>query len=318
MAAFSQTAQSHPGRSTLSGVNRPYNQSIPYSNQPTPQSTSSNQLIQPQSQSSYSNQQSTSANQLIQPPQSSYSNRQSTSANQLIQPQTQSSYSNRQSTSANQLIQPQTQSSYSNRQSTSAIQSIQSTQQQPSRSLHPPALPPYLDQSAHQSSSQGLTPLMSQGYSNELLNSMFTRKRSRHSSHRDKKRDKAWTHTFVCLHDVKCNEVPSVVDKTNLSISGLGEKRFPLLVTNDPADLDDTLFSEYPSLENAGGYDLLVKAKGSNELILIECPPGGYTTQYIRNVVGGAKVYVRPLKRSIPFNRQNAKVYTSCIVLFHM
>ena len=138
---------------------------------------------------------------------------------------------------------------------------------------------------------------------------MFTRKRTRNSSHREKNRTKAWTHTFFCLHDIKCSEVPSVAEKTNLAISGLGEKRFSLLVTNDPADLDNVLFSEYPTLENAGGYDLLLKEKGSNELLLIECPPGGYTTQYIRNVIGGAKVYVRPLQRSIPLNSKIDQVY---------
>lgn len=58
------------------------------------------------------------------------------------------------------------------------------------------------------------------------------------------------------------------------------------------------IFAEYPALVDAG-YDLLVKEKGSKELFLIECPPGGYTSQYIRNVVGGAKVYIRPLQRSI-------------------
>lgn len=65
-------------------------------------------------------------------------------------------------------------------------------------------------------------------------------------------------------------------------------------------ELHDTLVVQYPSLAHAGGYEFMrCDSNGSGKLVVIEAPAGGYTAEYLKGVVGGAKLYIRPLQRSI-------------------
>eukprot|EP00731_Ephydatia_muelleri_P034374 Em0057g6a len=115
-----------------------------------------------------------------------------------------------------------------------------------------------------------------------------------------KRARREWTHTFFCLSEVDADTVPTLSERTALQLQGLGEKQFPLPLDADALVLDETLKREFPPLLDGGGYDLLTKEEGSSKhLNVIGCPPEGYTTAFLKGVVGAAKVYVRPLQKHI-------------------
>eukprot|EP00731_Ephydatia_muelleri_P035739 Em0154g1a len=115
-----------------------------------------------------------------------------------------------------------------------------------------------------------------------------------------KRARREWTHTFFCLSEVDADTVPTLSERTALQLQGLGEKQFPLPLDADAVVLDETLKREFPPLSDGGGYDLLTKEEGSSKhLNVIGCPPEGYTTAFLKGVVGAAKVYVRPLQKHI-------------------
>ena len=115
-----------------------------------------------------------------------------------------------------------------------------------------------------------------------------------------KRARREWTHTFFCLSEVDADTVPTLSERTALQLQGLGEKQFPLPLDADALVLDETLKREFPPLSDGGGYDLLTKEEGSSKhLNVIGCPPEGYTTAFLKGVVGAAKVYVRPLQKHI-------------------
>ena len=96
------------------------------------------------------------------------------------------------------------------------------------------------------------------------------------------------------------NVVPTLSERTALQLQELGERRFPLTIDGDATDLADTLKREFSALRGAGGNDLLTKDEGSSRnLTVLCCPLEGYTTAFLKGVVGGAKVYVRPLQQCI-------------------
>ncbi|KAL5493804.1 hypothetical protein EMCRGX_G015034 [Ephydatia muelleri] len=106
-----------------------------------------------------------------------------------------------------------------------------------------------------------------------------------------KRARREWTHTFFCLSEVDADTVPTLSERTALQLQGLGEKQFPLPLDADALVLDETLKREFPPLLDGGGYDLLTKEEGSSKhLNVIGCPPEGYTTAFLKGVVGAAKV----------------------------
>lgn len=52
-------------------------------------------------------------------------------------------------------------------------------------------------------------------------------------------------------------------------------------------------------MREAGGYEL-VRATPSRLLEVIPVPADGYTTTYLKEVVGQGKIYIRPIQRDIP------------------
>ena len=50
----------------------------------------------------------------------------------------------------------------------------------------------------------------------------------------------------------------------------------------------------FPKLKDAGGYELLRVGARNRCLEVIPIPPGGYTVEYLKDVVQQAKVYIRP------------------------
>lgn len=108
-----------------------------------------------------------------------------------------------------------------------------------------------------------------------------------------------WTHTWVCLANRGEQYNPSADTRAAMQLAGLGEKRFSLL-DFDPQEIHEELIAQFPKLENTGGYELLRTAAGGVGMLqLIKSPPNGFTVEYLRAVVGSAKIFIRPLQQDL-------------------
>ncbi len=123
---------------------------------------------------------------------------------------------------------------------------------------------------------------------------------------------KVWSHTFVCLEDPARTEIPSGKERAQLQLAGLGEKDLSLSLYGDPDDFHHELMIEYPKLAFGGGYELLRQGNGGRQLEEIPSPRQGYTTEFLKSVVHNAKVYIRPIQKSLDMS------FTSSNVSFHI
>ena len=56
----------------------------------------------------------------------------------------------------------------------------------------------------------------------------------------------------------------------------------------------------FPKLTDGGGYELLrTQPNNSRELCVIPPQSGGYTVEYVKNVVSQAKLFVRPIQKDL-------------------
>jgi len=62
----------------------------------------------------------------------------------------------------------------------------------------------------------------------------------------------------------------------------------------------DVISTEFPILEECGGYTLLRLAENSHNLVEIEEPLDGLiSVEYLKQILNNAVLYIRPLQRSI-------------------
>ena len=111
-----------------------------------------------------------------------------------------------------------------------------------------------------------------------------------------------WTHSFVCLSQTCDDRTPSCKEKAKLSMAGLGEKRIMFDKNGKWPHINQKLLEAFPKLKDGGGYELLRTEDGRKTLILLPCPPGGYTITYLKSVLNQAKAYVRPIQRNLTLN----------------
>ena len=82
--------------------------------------------------------------------------------------------------------------------------------------------------------------------------------------------------------------------------AGLGPKKIPFLDFGEPFEFHAEIISAFPKLHNAGGYELLrTKQHNTRELFVISPQSGGYTAEYLRRIVGQAKVFIRPIQKDL-------------------
>ena len=109
-----------------------------------------------------------------------------------------------------------------------------------------------------------------------------------------------WEHEFICLANCGQSSPPSAMDKIDLIRAGLGPKKIPFLDFGESYDFHDEIISAFPKLLDAGGYELLrTQQNNTRELFVIQPPSGGYTVQYLRSIVGQAKVFIRPIQKDL-------------------
>ena len=98
-----------------------------------------------------------------------------------------------------------------------------------------------------------------------------------------------WTHSFVRLSQTCDDRTPSCNEKAKLSMAGLGEKRIMFDKNGKWPHINQKLLEAFPKLKDGGGYELLRAEDSRKTLILLPCPPGGYTITYLKSVLNQAK-----------------------------
>lgn len=132
-------------------------------------------------------------------------------------------------------------------------------------------------------------------------------KSQRSSPYTRYKPKETWTHTFVCLSDTKDLEVPSREKKRRLKDGGLGEKKIIFNDKNGSFQLvKTTLEEEYPPLKDVNGAFEILRSGGSRRVLeIIPIPPQGYTVPFLKEALGQAMGYVRPLQKNLTLKDNN-------------
>ena len=126
-----------------------------------------------------------------------------------------------------------------------------------------------------------------------------------------------WKHTFFCLSDVNCSNPPSSMEAAELMRAGLGRKEIHITDDGDSSDVHSAIVCAFPKLREAGGYDLLrINEKNRTVLQYIPPLPEGYTVSYLKEAAKQAKVYIRPLQKSLTLNPVPAHSDTFQVINF--
>ena len=111
----------------------------------------------------------------------------------------------------------------------------------------------------------------------------------------------SWTHVFVCLSERDDSYVPQRVEKRALKEAGLGEKK--VIFKNKSGQFEHvkgTLEDHFPKLKDVqGAFEILRAAGARRSLEVIAMPPLGYTVPYLREALGQAIAYMRPVQRCL-------------------
>ena len=109
-----------------------------------------------------------------------------------------------------------------------------------------------------------------------------------------------WSHTFVCLMKKNATTPPTVADKVNMALAGLGEKTITFVKGGNSEHVHEKILETYPMLSNVGGYQILrAGERGNKHLMSITIPPGGYTVAFLKATLASAKGYIRPFQKDI-------------------
>lgn len=108
-----------------------------------------------------------------------------------------------------------------------------------------------------------------------------------------------WKKSTICLRqkDQACK--PSAEEKMELAKMGLGLAELTFDFNGDAEHIHSILLEQFPQLEACGGYTLLRLKDNSYDLVEIEYPAKGLNVSYLKDILNQAKLYVRPLQKSI-------------------
>ena len=128
-----------------------------------------------------------------------------------------------------------------------------------------------------------------------------------------------WEHEFTCL--ARCGEAipPTLMEKAELIRAGLGPRKLSLFEYGDSGQFHDDVMAAFPKLAEGGGYELMrTKQNNNRELCVIPSLSGGYTAEYLKSIVGQAKVYICPIQKDLsvtPESDSDFSVSTDYIIL---
>ena len=108
-----------------------------------------------------------------------------------------------------------------------------------------------------------------------------------------------WTHTFVCIAEADHWLIPLREEKIVLKEAGLGEKKLTFDKYGDYEHFQSSLLKEFPKLKEGGGFQVLRSSGARRCLDLIPIPTMGYDIPYLKECLGQAIAYVRPLQKDL-------------------
>ena len=79
----------------------------------------------------------------------------------------------------------------------------------------------------------------------------------------------------------------------------------------DAEHIHSVLMTQFPQLENCGGYTLLRLNDNSHDLVAIDYPAKGMTVPYLKDILNQAKLYIRPLQKNITDKDMHQVMLTS-------
>ena len=91
-------------------------------------------------------------------------------------------------------------------------------------------------------------------------------------------------------------------EKEELKEASLEEQRVNIGLKASAGQLHEKLISVFPKLDGAGGYELLRCLPNSRSLAKLQPPQGGHTPESLKQDVGQARTYIRPLQRDLNLN----------------
>ena len=99
----------------------------------------------------------------------------------------------------------------------------------------------------------------------------------------------------------------SRLEKRHLSDAGLGEKIITVNKSGDTSEFREKLEDHFPPLRAEGGFELLpVSVKNRSLLELI--PTRKYAAEHLAELMGQAKIFIRPLQRALECSDTNKEV----------
>ena len=120
-----------------------------------------------------------------------------------------------------------------------------------------------------------------------------------------KKRKCAWKHKFMCLGYCGQARLPcSETERNDLFEAGLGEKEIEFeSLSCSPNAFQDIIFTAFPQLRDAGGYQFLKCVPNSRNLevlssLVLSSP------LMLKQRVGAARTYIRPLQRDLDLTKK--------------
>ena len=95
----------------------------------------------------------------------------------------------------------------------------------------------------------------------------------------------------------------------------MGRKQITLIDGDGSHELHREILHTFLRLSEGGGYELLrVAESGQRNLCVIPSPSDGYSVSYLREVLGQAKVYIRPVQNDLSLDPcDNAADLVRCI-----
>ena len=108
---------------------------------------------------------------------------------------------------------------------------------------------------------------------------------------------------------------PTCKEKLALAMADLGEKKIAFNKNGKGCHIHEKLLETFPKLKDGGGYELLRTEDGRRHLILIPCPLGGYTVDYLKSVLSQAKAYVRPIQKNLSLSVESPPCQVNDVLL---
>lgn len=128
----------------------------------------------------------------------------------------------------------------------------------------------------------------------------------------------SWTHVFLCVSSRDATTAPRKVSEKQMLIeAGLWEKRISFKNIDCSADeYREQLHTEFPKLQDAGGYELMRCIPNSNKLENLGAH-SMLSPRATHELVGRSKVYIRPIQKDLDLtpvtsdNLESASVITN-------